>query len=310
HLRRYVRDQSSFLDGRSPRDQSPRPKGPVEKQIDIIIGGPTLGGDSSSARKAYARTEVGKRLAHEGDLDITFGSGNEEYLNHDDTLVISIQMANARVKRVMIDVGSLVDILHFDAFQKLGLTDNDLVSLTSALTRFTGDSVSPLGAATILVMLGEESKSKTLMVSFMVVGLPSTYNAIIGRSNLNRLKAVISTYYRIMKFPIRAGVGEARSYPRESRQCYLMAMTLPKRPKVQIANTAPRSPKNNTQDPDPVEQVLEIPLDPSWPDKLVKIGFGLSEDQRVQLIEFFGNNTDVFAWSLKDRPGIDPEVAQ
>ncbi|RWW45447.1 hypothetical protein BHE74_00048717, partial [Ensete ventricosum] len=33
HLRRYVRDQSSLLDGRSPRGSSPRPKGPVEKQI-------------------------------------------------------------------------------------------------------------------------------------------------------------------------------------------------------------------------------------------------------------------------------------
>ncbi|RWW90763.1 hypothetical protein BHE74_00000243 [Ensete ventricosum] len=56
HLRRYVRDQSSFPDGRSPRDQSPRPKGPVEKQIDIIIGG-------WAARKAYARTEVGQEMS-------------------------------------------------------------------------------------------------------------------------------------------------------------------------------------------------------------------------------------------------------
>ncbi|RWW49265.1 hypothetical protein BHE74_00044596 [Ensete ventricosum] len=73
-------------------------------------------------------------------------------------------MANARVKRVMIDTGSSADILYLDAFQKLGLTDKDLVSLTSALTGFTGDSVSPLGATTIPVTFGEEPKSKTLMV--------------------------------------------------------------------------------------------------------------------------------------------------
>ncbi|RWW34196.1 hypothetical protein GW17_00001037 [Ensete ventricosum] len=54
-------------------------------------------------------------------------------------------MANAYVKRVMIDTGSSADILYFDAFQKLGLTDKDLVTLTSTLTGFTGDFVSPLG---------------------------------------------------------------------------------------------------------------------------------------------------------------------
>ncbi|RZS20038.1 hypothetical protein BHM03_00052512 [Ensete ventricosum] len=78
HLRRYVRDQSSLPDSRPPRDSSPRPKGLVEKQIDVIFGGPTSGGDSSSVRKAYARSEVGKRPAHDEDLDITFKLGGED----------------------------------------------------------------------------------------------------------------------------------------------------------------------------------------------------------------------------------------
>ncbi|RZR72585.1 hypothetical protein BHM03_00014759 [Ensete ventricosum] len=105
-------------------------------------------------------------------------------------------MANAYVKRVMIDTGSSIDILYFDAFQKLGLTDKDLVTLTSSLIGFTGDFVSPLGATTIPVTFGGEPRSKTLMVSFMVVKLPSAYNAIIGRPTLNRLKATVSTYHR------------------------------------------------------------------------------------------------------------------
>ncbi|RZR96240.1 hypothetical protein BHM03_00025211 [Ensete ventricosum] len=196
HLHRYVRDQSSLLDSRPPRDSSPRPKGPVEKQIDVIFGGPASSGDSSSTRKAYARSEVGKRPVHDEDLDITFKSGGEKYPCHDNALVISICMANAYVKRVMIDTRSSTNILYFDAFQKLGLTDKDLVTLTSTLTGFTGDFISPVGATTIPVTFGGEPRSKTLMVPFLVVKLPSAYNTIIGRSTLNRLKAVISTYHR------------------------------------------------------------------------------------------------------------------
>ncbi|RWW71896.1 hypothetical protein BHE74_00020346 [Ensete ventricosum] len=144
HLRRYVCDQSSLPDGRPPRDSSPRPKGPVEKQIDVIFGGPASGGDSSSARKAYARSEVGKRPVHDEDLH-----------------------------------------------------------------------------------------------------LPSAYNAIIGRPTLNRLKAVVSTYHRLLKFPTRAGVGEVRSDPRESRQCYLTTTTLSKKPRTQSATVVPQDPEDS-----------------------------------------------------------------
>ncbi|RRT42646.1 hypothetical protein B296_00043453 [Ensete ventricosum] len=218
HLRRYVRDQFSLPNSRPPRDSSPRPKGPVEKQIDVIFRWPASGGDNFSARKAYARFEVGKRPEHDEDIDIIFKSGGEEYPCHDDALVISIHMANAYVKRVMIDTRSSSDILYFDAFQKLGLIDKDLITLTSTLTGFTGDFVSPLGATTILVTFGGEPRSKTLMVSFMMVKLPLAYNGIIGRPILNQLKAVVSTFHRLLKFPTRVGVDEVKSDRRESRQ--------------------------------------------------------------------------------------------
>ncbi|RZS19174.1 hypothetical protein BHM03_00051530 [Ensete ventricosum] len=149
----------------------------------------------------------------------------------------------------MIDTGSSTDILYFDAFQRLGLTDRDLAPLTSTLTRFTGDSVSPMGATMIPITFGGEPKSKTLLVSFMVAKLPSAYNAIIGRPTLNRLRAVVSTYHRILKFPTRAGVAEVRSDPRESRQCYLTATTLFKKPRTEPVGTMPLDPEDSARDP-------------------------------------------------------------
>ncbi|RZR74424.1 hypothetical protein BHM03_00036787 [Ensete ventricosum] len=52
HLDRYIRESC---------EPSLRLKGPVKRHIDVIVGGPTTGGVSSSARKAYARAEVHKR---------------------------------------------------------------------------------------------------------------------------------------------------------------------------------------------------------------------------------------------------------
>ncbi|RZS08362.1 hypothetical protein BHM03_00039324 [Ensete ventricosum] len=80
HLGHYVRKSC---------EPYPHPNGSIEKQIDVIIDGSTFRGDSSTTRKAYARTAVEKRPRHERDPEITFRLGEEEYLDHVDALVIS-----------------------------------------------------------------------------------------------------------------------------------------------------------------------------------------------------------------------------
>lgn len=76
--------------------------------------------------------------------------------------------------------------------------------MSSALIEFMRDSISSLGTTTMLVNIGEEPRYKTLMVTFMVVNLPSAYNVILGRPTLNKLRMVVSTYHRAMKFLTRA----------------------------------------------------------------------------------------------------------
>nr|XP_009420911.1 PREDICTED: uncharacterized protein LOC104000553 [Musa acuminata subsp. malaccensis] len=227
---------------KEPREATPRPMIPVERHIDVIFGGPAAGGSSSTARKSYARSTVEKRPRPKLEPEISFGAEEVERSHHDDALVISIQIANTRVRRVMVDTGSSANVLYLDAFKKLGLSTKDLSPMSSALTGFTGDSISPLGTTTLPVTIGEEPRTKTIMTTFMVVDLPSAYNAILGRPTLNKLKAVVSTYHRAIKFPTSVGTGESRSDPGESRRCYLIAVTLPK--------------KARTQDPDPREEVV------------------------------------------------------
>ncbi|URE23743.1 Retrotransposon protein [Musa troglodytarum] len=193
------------------RESSPRPKGPVEKQIDIIKFHP---------RNAYARSTI------------TFGVEEAEFSDHDDALVISIRIANAKVKRVMLD-----------------LTDSDLSPIATALTGLTGESVG---------QVEDENGHGHLMV----VDLPSTYNMILGHPTLNIIRAVVSTYHRAMKFPTSIGI---------RMRCYLTVVSTPKR-------TAPTHPQ-------PMEQLIEIPLKADRPDQVVKVGTTLPEADQVQLIQ-------------------------
>ncbi|RRT67085.1 hypothetical protein B296_00003996 [Ensete ventricosum] len=114
--------------------------------------------------------------------------------------------------------------------------------MTSTLTGFTVDAITPVGIATLPMIFGDEPRTKTFMGPFMVVLLPSVYNVIIGRPTLNKLRAIISTYHRRMMFPTSTGLGEVKSDRRELRRCYLAATTIPKRGKKETLVPDPREP--------------------------------------------------------------------
>lgn len=85
--------------------------------------------------------------------------------------------------------------------------------MASILTGFIRDSISPLETTTIHITVSEELKSKTLMVTFMMVSLSLACNVILSHPTLNKLRAVVSTFHWEMKFPTRVGVREVRRDP-------------------------------------------------------------------------------------------------
>ena len=59
---------------------------------------------------------------------------------------------------------------------------------------------------------------------------------------------------------------------------------------------------------EPIKKLEEIPLDDSKPDRMTQIGTLPSLEIRQALTPFLKDNRDVFTWSHKDMPGINPLV--
>ncbi|XP_059441743.1 uncharacterized protein LOC132174049 [Corylus avellana] len=184
---------------------------------------------------------------------------------HDDALVITLTVANHAIHRVLVDNGSLADILYWTVVQKLGVGRGKLKPFLSPLIGFAGERVQPIGMIYLPVTAGTAPKQSTIMVDFLVIDQPSAYNVIIGRRTLNQLKAATSTYYLKMKFSTTEGVGEVKGDQVVARKCY---------------NTS-------------LKRCPELAL--------------LTIEAKEVLIRFLQENLEVFAWSPKDMPGIDPK---
>ncbi|XP_077222103.1 uncharacterized protein LOC143855942 [Tasmannia lanceolata] len=107
----------------------------LDISIDVIAGGLTSGGPTISGQKAYATqihaVEAPTKKLRSDPTDsreqIVFSEKDYDdvSLPHDNAIVVRLIIANFSVSKVMIDTGSSVNILHYNAFKEmhLGLTD-------------------------------------------------------------------------------------------------------------------------------------------------------------------------------------------
>ncbi|VFQ69026.1 unnamed protein product [Cuscuta campestris] len=166
---------------------------PDKEFIQMIVGGPE-GGDTASQRKNWARSlhvavvsleSHGKQARREPitftDRDLPRTGGD-----HNDPLVISMDINGADVARVLVDTRSSVNVLYLDAFKKLKLDRSMLRPLQTPLSGFTGASIEAEGQITLPVTLGSGNKTVTKQMRFVVVDIKCVHNAILGRPGINQ----------------------------------------------------------------------------------------------------------------------------
>ncbi|KAJ0970928.1 hypothetical protein J5N97_018887 [Dioscorea zingiberensis] len=237
HLKDAIEDlvRSKKLDQFLQQEPTPKanaapqpvaPSGAVP--LHFIAGGPGCGGESSSSRKNYARMvgavhEEPPQKRTRPPEPITFSNEDLRGVSqpHDDALVIAVKVGIFIMYRVLVDTGSSVDIIFWDAFERMKIGPENLKPTKSPLMGFNGSPLQPEGVITLPVTLGDPPREVSSMIQFLVVRCPSSYNAIMGRPSLNTFGAVPSTYHMMLKFPTEHGCGEIKGDQAASRQCYV-----------------------------------------------------------------------------------------
>ncbi|CAL2237942.1 unnamed protein product [Prunus armeniaca] len=281
----------------------PPPPNPHQRQINMIStisGGPTLAGTSNNSIKHYVCSTYAHQVfsAEQGRLPKTHKSGwapitfceEEErgvILPHNDPIIIRADISNFDVGRILVDTGSSVSVMFAEAFNELQVPYHLL------------------------------DRSITPLVSF------SAYNVILGRPAMAQMKVFISTHMLLLKFPTPHGTGTVRGDQLGARSCYASAVRSTNRQHrgealvvtqapapVQAGTERPEDPRKESVTPqaEPVEDLELVTLDENIPDRQVRIGTSLSQELRSDLVAFLRLNSEVFAWSYNDMPGISPEI--
>nr|XP_025682208.1 uncharacterized protein LOC112783462 [Arachis hypogaea] len=293
--------------------------------INCISGGYAGGGQTSSARKRTYRAmlALGATTSNPQPMpdvpEMTFCQNDFscQDTNLDDPVVISIQLGDLIVRKVLLDPGSSADVLFFTTFEKMKLSTNILQPSAGDLVGFSGERVPVMGSVWLQTTLGEQPLSKTHDIQYLVVDCFSPYNLILGRPFLNRFAAIVSTAHLCVKFPVQDNiVATIHGDLQEARYCYNTSLKPIKRSCERRVNSisaeqptlAELDPRADFQDrPSPNEELTKLILTDD-PTKFTFIGSSIKDKEREKLVHFLRENTDLFAWTSGDMPGIDPSV--
>ncbi|XP_074364053.1 uncharacterized protein LOC141704770 [Apium graveolens] len=137
---------------------------------------------------------------------------------HEDPLIINPLIGKNKIWKVLVDIGSLANILFHKTCCKMNLAGEQLEPCNEApLYAFGGHPIQFEGKITLPIILGKLPYIVEKPVKLYVVRIECPYNVILGRSFLSTFEAVESITHLKLKFPTEKGVGEMRGDHKTAR---------------------------------------------------------------------------------------------
>nr|XP_016482703.1 PREDICTED: uncharacterized protein LOC107803478 [Nicotiana tabacum] len=120
---------------------------------------------------------------------------------HNGALIISILLNKVQVKRVLMDVGSSINIIQSKVVEQLGLLDQ-IIPASRILNGFNMESETTKGEIILPVNVIRTIQD----IKFHVVEGDMRYNALLGKPWIHCMRVVPSTLHQVMKFPTKDSV--------------------------------------------------------------------------------------------------------
>jgi hypothetical protein len=156
---------------------------------------PITGGSGSEPTNKKQKKEAQRRVQYVemqgpfikskwSHIPITFSQEDLQLKDypHNDVMVISCVIKGFLVHIVLVDTGSVADIIFAKAFRQMQEPEDKIYDATHPLCGFGGRQITTLGKITMPVTFGFVHNTRTEQVVFDIVDMEYPYNAIIGHT--------------------------------------------------------------------------------------------------------------------------------
>ena len=139
-------------------------------------------------------------------------------LPHSNPLIIKLRIGNAMMSRVLVDRGSSMYIIFWDALQKMVFSENLISPVMTQIHAFNGVEITPIGIVALHVYITD----RVLMVTFFIIDTPLAINVIMDREWIHAVKGVVLTLHQVMRYQSQDGMYmiDIKGDLTQNRRCY------------------------------------------------------------------------------------------
>jgi hypothetical protein len=101
--------------------------------------------------------------------------------------------------KVLVNNGSQAGIIFLHAFDCMGINHSLLKPADNSLYGFEGKGTFPIGKIELTLSFGTTLSTRSEQITFDIVDMVYSYNAIMGHGSINKFEAAICGLYLYMK---------------------------------------------------------------------------------------------------------------
>jgi hypothetical protein len=223
---------------------------------------------------------------------------------HMDAMVITAHKDKWNVTSVLVDNGSQAETLFLSTFEQMGFSKEQFKEALKPLYGFGGKRIEPIGSISLPMYFGSLSNTRTEYITFDVVDMSYTYNAIFRRGLLNTFEAALHSLYGSQKDARNIEQGFAPGH--KNVNCL-------QDEKAENYSSIAKNENEGSPASSPIEPKCEtkrVPLDPRVPDITVMISQDLTSNEETELLSFLDKNNDVLMWKTTDLTGVSRDIIE